>query len=142
MKTVLTAAILVLTTTAFAESLEEKQFWKRQRNYVDKELATAEKACGFKLNFEWAEKETLRSEVEKTKHSPNGVCTNIIGEIASICRQGDDEKAAVKAKISSVTCGYAKERNLDLKSGTLSYRGNNTQSNFSEWARPWLLKHL
>jgi hypothetical protein len=142
MKTLLTAAILLVTTTAYAESLEEKQFWKRQRNYVDEKLKVAEKACGFKIAFDWVEKETLRSEVEKTKHSPNGVCTGIIDDVAAICRQGDDEKAAVKAKISSVTCGYAKERNLDLKGGTLNYRGNNTQSNFSEWARPWLLKHL
>lgn len=143
MKTVLTAAILLLATTAAqAESLEEKQFWKRQRNYVDEKIKTAERACGFKLTFEWVNPPTLRSEVEKTKHSPNGVCGIIIDEVAAICRQGEDEKATVKAKITGVTCGYAKERNLDLKGGIVKYLGNNVQSNFSEWARPWLLKHL
>ena len=142
MKTVLTAAILVATTTAHAESLEDKKFWKRQRDYVDEHLKVAERACGFKLAFEWSSKETLRAEVEKTKHSPNGVCTAIVDSVASICREGTDEKAAVKAKITTIHCGYAKERTLELKSGTLTYLGNNTQSNFSDWAKPWLLKHL
>jgi hypothetical protein len=142
MKTVLTAAILVATATAHAESLEEKKFWKRQRDYIDEKLKVAERACGFKPAFEWSGKETLRAEVEKTKHSPNGVCQSIIDSVASICREGEDEKAAVKTKIGTIHCGYAKERTLDLKSGTLTYRGNNTQSNFSEWAKPWLLKHL
>ena len=79
---------------------------------------------------------------EKTKHSPMGVCGNIIGEVASICRLGEDEKATVKAKITGFTCGYAKERNLDLKGGIVKFNGNNVQSNFSDWARPWLLKKL
>ena len=48
----------------------------------------------------------------------------------------------MKAKISGIQCSYAKERNLELKGGIVKYSGNNTQSNFSEWARPWLLKHL
>lgn len=142
MKTVLTAAILIAATTAHAESLEEKKFWKRQRDYIDEQLKVAERACGFKLAFEWSDRETLRTEVEKTKHSPNGVCHSIVDQVASLCREGADEKAAVKAKIATIHCGYAKERNLDLKGGTLTYMGNNTQSNFSEWAKPWLLKHL
>ena len=142
MKTLIAAAILIATTTAHAESLEEKQFWKRQRNYVDKEIETANKACGANFTFDWVDKPTLRAEVEKTKHSPNGVCTNIIGVVAHICRQGEDEKSTVKEKITGFTCGYAKERNLSLSGKTLKYNGNNTQSNFDDWARPWVLKHL
>jgi len=134
--------VLLIATAAGAESLEEKQFWKRQRNYIDKQLGTAEKACGFKLAFDWADAATLRAETEKTKHSPNGVCGVIIDEVATICRQGADEKAAVQAKITAITCGYAKPRTLQLDGKTLHYRGNNVEPNFSEWARPWLLKSL
>ena len=142
MKTLIAAAIVASTVTAHAESLEEKQYWKKQQNYIDRDLQTLEKACGFALTFEWVDKPTLRAEVEKTNHSPNGVCANIINQVATICRQGDDEKAAVKAKIKGFTCGYAKERTLDLKGGIVKYMGNNNQANFSDWARPWLLKKL
>src|SRR5258706_13263300 len=117
MKTVLTAAILVVTTTAFADSLEEKKFWKRQRDYVEEHLKTAERACGVKFNFDWHPPATLRSETEKTKHSPNGVCTAVIDTVASICREGADEKATVKAKISAISCGFSSDRSLDLKGG-------------------------
>ncbi len=142
MKTLIAAALLIATTTAHAESLEEKQYWKRQRNYVDRYLGIANKACGTTFTFEWVNQPVLRAEVEKTKHSPNGVCNAAIDEVASICRQGEDEKAAVKAKITGFTCGYAKERAFALDGKILKYSGNNAQSNFSEWARPWLLKHL
>jgi hypothetical protein len=143
MKTATTFAILLATiSTARAESLEEKKFWKKQQNYIDEQLKTAEKACGVKFKFEWQDQATLRSETEKTKHSPNGVCGAIVDSVASVCREGDDEKATVKAKISTIQCGFAKERSLDLKGTVLKYLGNNTQSNFSDWAKPWLLKHL
>ena len=69
MKTLIAAAILIATTTAHAESLEEKQYWKRQRNYVDEEIKRANKACGTNFTFDWVDKPTLRAEVEKTKHS-------------------------------------------------------------------------
>jgi len=142
MKTLVTACILLATTTAYADNLEEKKFWKQQRNYIDEHLKTAEKACSKKFTFDWVDQATLRAEVAKTKHTPNGVCGNIIDSVASICREGADEKATVAAKINGFTCAYAKERALDLKGGTVKYSGNNTQSNFSEWAKPWLLKHL
>jgi hypothetical protein len=142
MKSLIAVCLLLAATTATAESLEEKKFWKRQRDYVDEKLKVAERACGVKFTFDWVARETLRAEVEKTKHSPNGVCGSIVDQVASLCRAGDDEKAAVKAKITGFTCGYAKERNLDLKGGIVKYNGNNTQSNFSDWARPWLMKNL
>ena len=143
MKTLVTACLVLATTSAAsAESLEEKQFWKRERNYIDRELQNVEKYCGFALTFEWVDKPTLRAEVEKTNHTPNGVCSNIIQTVWSICRGGDDEKAAVKAKIKGFECGFKKERSLDLKGGIVKYLGNNNQSNFTDWAKPWLLKKL
>ena len=144
MKTFVTACIVLATTTfAHAESMEEKKFWKRERDYVDRELAFIEKQCGAKPTFDWVDKATLRAETEKTNHTPNGVCGNIINLVGMICKNGDDDdKATVKAKITSIQCGFAKERKLELKAGTLKYLGNNNQSNFGDWAKPWLLKHL
>jgi hypothetical protein len=143
MKTFVTACLVLATTTlAHAESLEEKQYWKREQNYMDRVIASADKQCGTKLTLEWIDKPTLRAETEKTNHSPYGVCSNIINQVEMICRAGDDEKATVKAKIKGFQCGFAKERTLDLKGGIVKYMGNNNQANFSDWAKPWLLKRL
>jgi hypothetical protein len=144
MKTAVTVAILAstLSVVARAESLEEKKFWKSQRNYIDRELAIADKACGTHLAFEWVDPPTLRAEVAKTKHSPMGDCTNIITTVASICREGKDEAATVRSKITAIQCGFSKERTLDFKGGVVTYMGNNTQPNFTDWAKPWLMKRL
>jgi hypothetical protein len=144
MKSLVTVCILASTVSvvARAESLEEKKFWKGQRNYIDRELQIADKVCGTKLTFEWVDPPTLRAETEKTNHSPQGVCTNIIYQVAHICRGGADDAAAVRAKITGFQCGFAKERSLDLKGGIVRYLGNNNQANFADWAKPWLMKRL
>jgi hypothetical protein len=69
MKTLLTVCALLVATTVFAESLEEKKFWKRQRDYIDETLKRTNKACETNLTFDWDNQIQLRTEVEKTKHS-------------------------------------------------------------------------
>jgi len=145
MKQLLAFALLATTATsslAHAESLEEKKFWKKQMDYINKSVEKADKACDLKLTFDFVDKETLRTEAEKNKNSPSGICGSIIEEVATLCRKGDDEKTAVKAKIKGFQCGFTKPRALELKGGILKYMGNNQESNFSEWARPWLMKNL
>jgi hypothetical protein len=142
MKKLLVLSTLLVSLTASAESLEEKKFWKGQMDYVQRSLDDATKQCGVKFTFDWVDKAKLRAETEKSSHTPNGVCAGIIDEVTSICREGEDEKKAVAAKIKGFTCGHAKERKLALTGGIVRYMGNNEQSNFSDWARPWLLKNL
>lgn len=142
MKNLLVLSIILTASTAAAESLEEKKYWKGQMDYVQRSLDDAATQCGVKFTFDWVDKAKLRAETEKTSHSPNGVCSIIIEEVAGICREGEDEKKAVAAKIKGFTCGHAKDRKLALSGGIVRYMGNNEQANFSAWARPWLLKNL
>jgi hypothetical protein len=135
-------ATTAMTSVVHAESLEEKKYWQKQMDYINKAVEKADKACGVKFTFELVDKDKLRTEAEKTKHSPNGICDAIVDEVATLCRKGEDEKSAASAKIKGFQCGFGKPRALDLKGGTLTYMGNNQESNFSEWARPWLMKHL
>jgi hypothetical protein len=147
MKNLLALTALVVsvagTVTVRADSLEEKKFWQGQMDYVNEKLKTASEACDVKFTFDWVDKTTLRDTTAKNHWSPNGVCTNIVDEVGSLCRAGKDEKDAVKAKIKGFTCGYAEKRTLDLsKAGIVKYMGNNAEANFSDWAKPWLMKHL
>ncbi len=135
-------ATTATTAVVHAESLEERKYWKGQMDYINRSLDDAEKACGQKFSFELTTKEKLRTESEKNNNSPNGVCGAIIDEVASLCRQGDDEKTSVKAKIKGFQCGFAKPRSLELKGGIIKWMGNLEESNLSDWAKPWLMKHL
>lgn len=135
--------VLATTATLHAESLEERKYWKGQMDYINRGIEDGEKQCGVKFTFEFVDKPKLRAEAEKQSQSPYGICDSIVQEVVSLCREGDDEKASVKAKIKGFQCGYAKPRALDLsKSGVLKYMGNNEESNFSDWAKPWLMKKL
>ena len=52
-------------------------------------------------------------------------------------------RRSVKAKIKGFQCGSGKPRKLDLSAkGILKYMGNIEEANFSDWAKPWLLKKL
>ncbi|MBC7976632.1 MAG: hypothetical protein H7138_16790 [Myxococcales bacterium] len=144
MKKLLALSILFATTaTIHAESLEERKYWKGQMDYINRGIDDGEKQCGVKFTFEFVEKPKLREEAEKNNNSPYGICDSIVQEVVSLCREGEDEKASVKAKIKGFQCGYGKPRKLDLgKSGIVKYMGNNEESNFSDWAKPWLMKKL
>lgn len=144
MKKLLALSILFATTaTLHAESLEERKYWKGQMDYINRGIDDGEKQCGVKFSFEFVEKPKLREEAEKNNNSPYGICDSIVQEVISLCREGEDEKASVKAKIKGFQCGYGKPRKLDLgKSGIVKYMGNNEESNFSDWAKPWLMKKL
>jgi hypothetical protein len=137
-----TAILLVMSATIHAENLEEKKFWKGQMDYVNEKLEDASKNCDVKFTFDWIDKPKLRDQAQKHQNSPNGICTNVIDEVDSICRSDADSKAAVKAKIKGFTCGYSNPRSLDMKGGIVQYLGNNEEANFSDWAKPWLEKHL
>jgi hypothetical protein len=143
MKKLLAVSVLLITSLASAESLEERKYWKGQMEYLQQSIDSAQTACDAKFSFAWVDKEKFRAEAEKANANPFGVCNAIVDEVASLCREGDDEKASVKAKIKGFQCGYAKPRKLDLsKAGTVKYMGNNEEANFSDWAKPWLMKRL
>ena len=135
--------VLVGVTAKAAESLADKKYWKEQMEYVDRSLKSASETCGVNFTFEWVDKEKLKTAAEKNSGSPNGVVTSIIDEVEGICRnEGDDGKKAVKAKIKGFKAGWADKRSLELKGGIVKYMGNNTEANFSDWAKPWLMKAL
>jgi hypothetical protein len=146
MKTMSACTALVVTVagalTLRADTLEEKKFWEGQMNYMNDALKPAAEACGVQFTFDWVDKVKLRDAAVANNWSPNGICSGIVNEVGSLCRQGKDEKDAVKAKIKGFTCGYAAKRTLDFKGSTVVYMGNNAEANFSDWAKPWLMKHL
>jgi hypothetical protein len=136
------SVVLATTATIHAESLEEKKYWKGEMDYINKSLKDANEQCGVTFTFAFDNQAKLRTEAEKKDGSPSTICNLAIDEVDSLCRAGDDGKAAVKAKIKGFTCGYSKPRSLDLKGGILKYTGNLEEANFSDWAKPWLEKHL
>ena len=123
-------------------SLEERKYWKGEDDYLFRNVDEGKDKCGVTFTVEWVGRKQFRAEVEKTNHSPYGVCDAIVAETVSLCREGEDEKSSVAAKIKGFRCGYGKPRTLTMDNGIVVYMGNNEESNFSDWAKPWLMKNL
>jgi hypothetical protein len=136
------ASILLASTIVSAESLEEKTYWKGENDYINKSIDSANESCGTKFSFDWVDRPTFRTQAQKADNSPSSICLQIVDQVGGLCRDGDDQKAAVKAKIKGFRCGYSKPRSLDLAGGVIKYMGNNDEANFSDWAKPWLMKKL
>lgn len=123
-------------------SLELRKYYRGQMDYLRRSLDAAEKDCGVRFGFEWVDPPTLRQGAESHSHTPYGICAAVIDEVDGLCREGADEKSSVVARIKAFKCGYSNPRNLAFEGNTLVYMGNNEQSNYSDWAKPWIMKNL
>ena len=123
-------------------SLEERKYWKGQDDYLFRNVDDGKDKCGVAFTVEWVGRKQFRADAVKVNTSPYSVCDSIIAETVSLCREGEDEKSSVAAKIKGFRCGYGKPRTLTLDNGIVVYMGNNEESNFSDWAKPWLMKNL
>ena len=142
-KRLVLASLMLVTTHAVADSLDDDKYWQEQMDHwMTKSLEDAEKECDVKFSFDWVAKPTFRAGAEKEKNTPYAICNNIVQRTIQVCRGGDHDKAAVKAKLKGFRCGHATSRKLELKKGIVTYMGNNVQSNFDEWAKAWLRKNL
>jgi hypothetical protein len=142
MKVLLSLSILLATSVVSAESLEERKYWRAQMVEVNGSIKWGEQHCGVKLELELVDKEKLRAALENSTYPPGILCSIVISEAVRLCREGDQPKAAVTAKIKSFRCGYAKERTLTLRNGVVTYMNNDTQPNPGQWAREQLLDKL
>ena len=69
-------ALLLASTVARAESLEEKKYWKGQTDYIARDIADAEKVCGTKFTFEVIDKTSTRVEVAVSNLGADDVLAN------------------------------------------------------------------
>ena len=132
-----------LSTICFAEeSLADKKYWAKQDKAMAEVSNDVKKHCGRDIPFAWANKKSF-AKMDK-KYTPNGVCSNVVEAVASLCKNEKDAKESVGKKIQKIECQYAPKggRALALTAGTLTYSGNNEDSNFDKWANDWLMQNL
>ena len=131
------------TGDASGLSLEERKYWRGEEDYLFRSIDAGPEYCGTKFSFQWdADRKTLRERAEANNNSPYGICAAMVDEVLSLCREGEDEKQSVASAIKGFRCGYGNPRRASLEDGIVVYMGNNEESNFSDWAKPWLTKSL
>ncbi len=123
-------------------SLEERKYWRGEDDYLFQSVDGGKATCGVSFTVEWVNRKQFRTEAVKANTSPYSVCDSIVAETVSLCREGEDEKSSVASKIKGFRCSYGKPRTLTMDNGIVVYVGNHEESNFSAWAKPWLMKNL
>ncbi|HUS32502.1 MAG TPA: hypothetical protein VMZ53_28570, partial [Kofleriaceae bacterium] len=124
-------------------SLEERKYWRGQEDYLFRSIDAGPENCGVKFSFQWdTDRKTFRDKAEANNNSPYSICASMVDEVTSLCREGEDEKQSVAAKIKGFRCGYGHPRKATIEDGIVVYMGNHEESNFSDWAKPWLTKNL
>lgn len=93
------------------ESLAEQEYWNGQTSYLQRTLERIIEDCGaapafaFDRSAWWPIKDALRERGS----SPNGLCETVAESVWNVCRSSPAGRAAVAAKVRSITCGYGGE---------------------------------
>ncbi len=116
---VLAFAGVLVASTVWAQSLEEKQRRAKEEKDFQASVAAVNTACGATLTskIDWS---GLGYDVyTKWERGPAYYCDLGAGGIKSVCNTPDG-KAAVQKQIKSVTCGGSDPQKIDLTGGNLT----------------------
>lgn len=142
----LLGGVVLASSGASAESLEDKEKWDRQDHYMADHIKSANDKCGITDKSKWISNQWDKASFAKedwSSHSPNGFCSGVFDNIASLCGS-DAAKKPVQDKIHKVVCRYAGKGKfgLSLANGTLTYNVDWEESNVDEKMSTWLKKNL
>jgi len=130
---IVVASVLLVSSLARAESLEERKYWRGQMAMLDSDLREANEECEVEITFEYIDKAEMRAAAEKGKFSPRVVCNPLIKEIARTCRDGDKRKAAVAKKAKTLQCGYSTNKTLTVKGGVVRMKATFEVTQRTNW---------
>ena len=124
--------------SALAFTVGQKKFIKQYDKYLQQEVATFERICGYKLDasIDW---KSFQQEIQEHLDAASGnakalrkftYCNDPVKQLYLLCRQDKDYKAAVRAKVKKYVCRYGgdastaksayKKRRLTLSGGVLT----------------------
>ncbi|WP_419805976.1 hypothetical protein [Terriglobus sp.] len=136
-------AALPLGTTAYAQSLEQKNMIAQDKIQVAQYAAETNKKCGTNIAFsvDYPSFAGIKSDPDNlNQQSPWAYFANVTDALNSVCNTNEG-KAAVKAKIQKVVVSHAKEESESLNGGlfhyNVSYKVHTVQS-----VEEWLNKNL
>lgn len=121
-------ATFLPSVPAIAESLEEEEKWNNQMSYMDGYIKVDREVCGLTDEKAWSfsfDKPSFSKAdgADWSGHSPNGYCSAIFDELATICRNSESGKKRVVEKVKGVVCkfGGKGKQSVELKNGIITY---------------------
>lgn len=132
-------AIVIPSWTADAQSLKIRQRMAAETRDLAQDTERTNRTCetALSVSFDWS-----NAPEDLTSFSAESYCNAALQAIRRVC--GDQiGRDAVKKRIKSVTCGFAKARTIDLNdAGTLDYKINFSSVNDTDFVYEFLQNKL
>ena len=134
------AALSIISSIAFAQSLKDKEYFADQEKYLAGEVTTTNERCGNGLTakFDWSKPPAPE---ERKIYSAYGYCGAALEAMRRVC-DSEAGKEAVKQKIKSLTCSFGPKRTVALKDGAVDYEVNFNSSNDADYVFEYLQNNL
>lgn len=146
LSTMLLGGLLLASAAQAGESLEDKEKWARQDHYMADHIKGANDKCGIAKGKEITNTFDKASfaKTDWSSHSPNGMCSSVWDDVASLCNGMEAAKKPVQDKIKGITCRYAGKGKfgLTLDKGMLTYNIDFEESNVDDKITAFLKKNL
>lgn len=114
------AGSLLVGSAANAQSLKLKELFASDRNKVAEEAQEASQACGKPISFQ-IDYATYGGALDDDNNQPPwAYAANVSDALKRVCAS-DEGKAAVQAKINSVTIAHAEQETESLSNGVFRY---------------------
>lgn len=136
---------VLVATAASAQSLEEKEKWAKQDQYMADSIKNANEHCAIgdpKITNEFDKASFAKEDWQS--HSPNAFCSTAFDNLRSLCSNTEGAKASVKEKIKKVVCRFGGKGKfgLALVNGTFTYTVDWDEKNVDEKITGFLKKNL
>ena len=114
------AGSLLFGSAAGAQNLKLRELFASDRNKVAEEAKEASQACGKPIGFQ-VDYTTYSGALDDDNNQPPwAYAANVSDALKRVCAS-DEGKAAVQAKISSVTIAHADQETESLSNGVFRY---------------------
>jgi hypothetical protein len=137
--TIISLFAVACSAVAYAQSLKIRQRMAAQEADIVEDVQRTNKVCGsnFSVKFDW----TAAPQDQLEEYSAAGYCEAALSGVQSVCEDAAG-KDAVKQKIKNMTCGFAGERAIALKNGTLDYKIHFKSVNDADFVTKYLQNNL
>ncbi len=117
---VILAGSMLLAPAAGAQSLRLREMFASDRAKVAEEAKEASEACGKPIPFQMDYATYANVLDDPNNQSPWAYAANVSDALKRVCAS-DEGKAAVRAKINSVTVAHGAQETKSLTGGVLRY---------------------
>lgn len=127
-------------------SLRQREFVSGQLRHFQRKIESFNRSCDAEVNasVDWQSfKEQIDLQLDgELNKSFHGYCSAGLSAAASMCRNSDAAKAAIRQRVQRYTCSYGTERAIRFQRNHLRMTIDWESANYDDWITDFLGRSL